>query len=612
MQRKMPLLLEVIVIIFCFYLLTNIFFGLLTPDKEYQKVSYNEFQEKINNSEVDTVYLTNSDGETLYFSLKGDAVDLKDKEIQYTDNPGYEDFKKELLEAKVNIGDQKDLSSIGIKTSTGDDSSAFEMLMNIFVLIMLLATPLLMVKLMTSRNEESIAINKLLDMGSNTKEFTKDTSSQNDSFSNILGLKEVKKDMMSLVDFIKNKEKYIEAGAELPKGVILYGPPGTGKTMLARAVANEAGVPFFYQCGSDFVEKYVGVGAERIRKLFKSAKENAPCIIFIDEIDAIGGSRDGYSNNSEDLKTLNALLSEMDGFSKVDNILVIATTNRLESLDPALLRAGRFTNKYCVPLPETPEERREIIEFYLKNKKLSDDVDIETLAKNTIGCSPADIKAIINEAAIISVQNGFNYITNKMFDDAMMKSIMKGHLKEEQTNRDKKELEIVSVHEAGHALLGKLMGHDVTKVTILASTNGAGGVTFTVPEKMGLHTVDELKQEVIELYGGRAAEKFMFGENNITTGASNDIEKATNIIHEIISSYGFNDKYGMLNLNDLKIDSKSYLEEEVSLAKELENKADEMIKNNKDKLIAISKLLLKKETIFSDDLDSIINPVLSE
>lgn len=598
----MPLLIFAIIMLFS---------SLFSPDpkEKYEQVMYHDFTRMAENGEIDTVYLDDNDGKYFYFTITDEIdVDLKEKNLKYTNDPKYDEFKKELLENNINIDSQSELSELGIESSENTTDKKLNILANILSIALTLFLLFMTFRIFSGRtnSETSNPINELLGVGDNSKEYNESNVTNNDTFDNILGLKEVKKDMLSLVDFIKNKEKYINAGAELPRGVILYGPPGTGKTMLARAVAKEAEVPFYYQCGSDFVEKYVGVGAERIRNLFKKAKNNAPCIIFIDEIDAIGGNRNGYSNNGEDLKTINALLSEMDGFSKADNVLVIATTNRLEALDPALVRAGRFTNKYCVPLPETPEEREDIINFYLRDKKIGEDVDVKALAKNTIGCSPADIKTIVNEAAIISVQQKANYITNKMIDDAMMKNILEGHLKEDQTKRDKKELKIVSVHEAGHALLGKLLKKDVTKVTILATTNGAGGVTFTIPEKMGLHTVDELKQEVITLYGGRAAEKLIFGENNITTGASNDIEKASEIIKKIVSSYGFNEEYGMLNLEKLKVDNKAYLEEEIKLAKELEAEADKMLTENKDKLQKIAKELMKRETIYSDELDKII------
>ena len=425
-------------------------------------------------------------------------------------------------------------------------------------------------------------------------------------FSDIAGLKEVKKDMESLVDFLKYKEKYIEAGAKLPKGVILYGPPGTGKTLLAKAVAGEAGIPFLYMSGSDFIEMYVGVGAKRVRELFEKAKKQAPCIIFIDEIDTIGGKRGG-ENNSEDRKTINELLTQMDGFKETENILVIAATNRLEDLDSALVRPGRFTNKFCVPLPQTAKERLEVIQIYTKNKKFAEDVDFNNLAKETIGFSPAKIEALLNEAAIISVQKRKDYIDKEILDEAMFKILLSGHIKDNQNDRDKNELEVVAWHEAGHALIGKLNGKEIPKVTILSSTSGAGGVTFTTPSKTGLLSVKDLKNEVKELYGGRCAEGIFYqDENKVTTGASNDIDRATDIIKEIVMTYGMTDSFGLLNLSKLGVDNKIIIEKEIELSKQLQEETNELLKKNYSKLEKIALLLLENETIYESDLDKIM------
>ena len=429
-------------------------------------------------------------------------------------------------------------------------------------------------------------------------------------FSDIAGLEEVKEDMRCLVDFIVNKKKYLDAGAKLPKGVILYGPPGTGKTLLAKAVANEADVAFYYMGGSDFIEQYVGVGAKRVRELFDRARKHAPCIIFIDEIDAIGGSRDGDKDaSSEDRKTINALLTEMDGFKDSENIIVIGATNRIEDLDSALLRPGRFTNKYCVPLPQTVEERREVINLYVKNKYLSDNLDLNRFAKETIGFSPAKIEALLNEAAIIQVQRGDYYITQDTIDEAMAKLVLNGHIRKDQSNRQEAELRVVAWHEAGHALVGTLLGKDITKVTILSSTSGAGGVTFSIPKDTRLMSAKDLREEVMELYGGRVAELLYFNgdKSRVTTGASNDIERATDIIASCIINYGMSEDYGLLNTNRLKVSGNTVASKCVKLSKEIEAATIKLLEDNKDKLRTLAELLLDKETIYTSDINAVIN-----
>ena len=423
-------------------------------------------------------------------------------------------------------------------------------------------------------------------------------------FSDIAGLKEVKKDVKCLVDFIKNKEKYLEAGAKLPKGVILYGPPGTGKTLLAKAIAGEADIPFLYASGSGFMEMYVGVGPKRVRELFNKARKQAPCIIFIDEIDAIGSQRTGH-DHSEDRKTLDALLTEMDGFKETENILVIAATNRIEDLDNALLRPGRFTDKYCVPLPETASERMEVIDLYIKNKKLSDDVDLNDLSKETIGYSPAKIEALLNSAAIISVQDGEGIIRKCDIDKAMTKLLLEGHMREDNSERNKEEIKVVAFHEAGHALVGRLFGKDITKVTVIASTSGAGGVTFSIPKEGGLSSAKDLKCQIMELYAGRLAELLYFNEDKelVTTGAYNDIERASRLIDNLLKKYAMSDDFGLLNLKDEE--NKDIFNCKVEIAKSLEKETLRILKEHRKILDAIAGKLIENETIYKKDVDEI-------
>lgn len=571
-------------------------------ETEIKDILYSDFIKNLN--DVNSVYYEKT---SKFF-----YIEYKNGSFGVSQNPDYGDFQKELLESGVNV---KPFSLVKLTDNDGTkkiDKNEMRGFGNfcLMILLSLLVSWFLLrgiygkdfMKYLKIGKKKQLVVNGT----TNTKTTTKENNPNIKKFSDIAGLKEVKKDMESLVDFLKYKEKYIEAGAKLPKGVILYGPPGTGKTLLAKAVAGEAGIPFLYMSGSDFIEMYVGVGAKRVRELFEKAKKQAPCIIFIDEIDTIGGKRGG-ENNSEDRKTINELLTQMDGFKETENILVIAATNRLEDLDSALVRPGRFTNKFCVPLPQTAKERLEVIQIYTKNKKFAEDVDFNNLAKETIGFSPAKIEALLNEAAIISVQKRKDYIDKEILDEAMFKILLSGHIKDNQNDRDKNELEVVAWHEAGHALIGKLNGKEIPKVTILSSTSGAGGVTFTTPSKTGLLSVKDLKNEVKELYGGRCAEGIFYqDENKVTTGASNDIDRATDIIKEIVMTYGMTDSFGLLNLSKLGVDNKIIIEKEIELSKQLQEETNELLKKNYSKLEKIALLLLENETIYESDLDKIM------
>lgn len=571
-------------------------------ETEIKDILYSDFIKNLN--DVNSVYYEKT---SKFF-----YIEYKDGSFGVSQNPDYGDFQKELLESGVNV---KPFSLVKLTDNDGTkkiDKNEMRGFGNfcLMILLSLLVSWFLLrgiygkdfMKYLKIGKKKQLVVNGT----TNTKTTTKENNPNIKKFSDIAGLKEVKKDMESLVDFLKYKEKYIEAGAKLPKGVILYGPPGTGKTLLAKAVAGEAGIPFLYMSGSDFIEMYVGVGAKRVRELFEKAKKQAPCIIFIDEIDTIGGKRGG-ENNSEDRKTINELLTQMDGFKETENILVIAATNRLEDLDSALVRPGRFTNKFCVPLPQTAKERLEVIQIYTKNKKFAEDVDFNNLAKETIGFSPAKIEALLNEAAIISVQKRKDYIDKEILDEAMFKILLSGHIKENQNDRDKNELEVVAWHEAGHALIGKLNEKEIPKVTILSSTSGAGGVTFSTPSKTGLLSVEDLKNEVKELYGGRCAESIFYRDKNkVTTGASNDIDRATDIIKEIVTTYGMTDSFGLLNLSKLGVDNKIIIEKEIELSKELQEETQELLKKNYNKLKKIALMLLENETVYESELDEIM------
>lgn len=422
------------------------------------------------------------------------------------------------------------------------------------------------------------------------------------TFDDVQGIDELKPDLYRLVDCLKNPKKYQDLGARMPKGMILYGPPGTGKTLIAKALAGEAGVPFHSACGSDFVEKYVGVGAQRVRELYKQARKSAPSIVFIDEIDAVGGGR-GDSNNSEKDQTINALLAELDGFKGSDNVLTICATNRLDILDPALMRAGRFDLKLAVGLPDK-EGREAILKLHSKNKKLAKGVNIPHIAKQTVGFSGAELEALLNESALIAAANDKKSIDTDDIENAFFKIIMQGNKK--KNKEDDKQLELIAWHESGHTLITKLLTKTgVPTVTIIGSTSGAGGVTFMSPEEEKLSSKKDLRNEIKISYGGRAAEELLLGNSeDITTGASADIRQATSVIKSYISNYGMGDK-GLLDVKQLT-SQYDVLDEATKLSNELYKETIDFLRENLDKLKALATALLEKETLYEDEIDVLL------
>lgn len=568
-------------------------------EKEYQSVTFTTLYKQLNSNKVSILYYTKG-RPNVYIVTKEDKYE---KVI----NLDTDDFVNRLVNSKAVM---KTIDELQFGNVVAVNRSGWVALLlacaYIWCIAYLSSTYNKYQKSGTSITIIPSKKKKLTTAGQSCKSESGIKTNYDDSvktFDDIAGLTEVKKDMKCLVDFLVNKEKYSNAGAKLPKGVILYGPPGTGKTLLAKAVANEANVPFMYMSGSEFIEMYVGVGAKRVRELFEKARKAAPCIIFIDEIDAIGGKRTD-KDNGEDRKTINALLTEMDGFKESDNIIVVAATNRIEDLDPALLRPGRFTDKFCVPLPETADERYEVLEVYTRNKKLADNVDLHALAKETVGYSPAKLEALMNESAIIAVQKGRVFITKEDIENAMFKQLLSGHAKENQEKRNKEELELVAWHEAGHALVGRLFGKEVTKVTVVASTSGAGGVTFSTP-KTGLLSKEDIQHEIMQLYAGRVGELVYYDNdrNKITTGASNDIKEATKLLHAYVTDYAMHDDLGMINLG---LDSKVVKEKEMNLAKELEEKTINIVQEHSKQLKQLADMLLEKETIYESDLNEIL------
>ena len=556
----------------------------------YETVYYNEFIRMVNEDKVDKVEITST---VITIQLKD--FDSKKPVYYRTGMPVIPD--ENLLPT---------LLEKGVDFSSPIEKSTFWL--SIIQLVVMLVVGVLgmfiVMRIISKR------------MGAGVMSFGKSTSrivgekSTGKTFEDVAGQDEAKQQLREIVDFLENPGKYTSIGAKLPKGALLVGPPGTGKTLLAKAVAGEAKVPFFSLSGSEFVEMFVGVGASRVRDLFKQAVEQAPCIVFIDEIDAIGKTRDTvFGGNDEREQTLNQLLAEMDGFDSSKGVVILAATNRPEVLDKALLRPGRFDRRIIVDLPDL-EGRKAILAVHAKGVKMSGDVDFEAVALATAGASGADLENIINEAAIRSVRAGLTEVSQKEMLDAV-EAVIAGEEKK-STVLTEQEKKTVAYHETGHALVSALLTHTepVSKITIIPRTSGALGYTMQTPkEEKHLLTKKEALDEITVFSGGRAAEEIVFGE--ITTGASNDIEKATQIARSMVTQFGMSDKIGFVCIDSRQ---QAYLGEAYSsdcsdeTAREVDNeirsiitacyeKAASILSENREILDSLAAVLIEKENI---------------
>ena len=538
-----------------------------------EEIKFTEFTTMLDEGKVTSVEIG------LYYEEKFTFTDI-DGKMYKTDNPKQEDFKRELLDK-------------GVEVNEVEQSAWGNIIVSVLQYALLIGVFVWMYKKMLPKTDNTEVV----------KEVPKVT------FDDVAGATELKKDLSHVIEFLKDSSSFKELGAKMPKGIIFYGPPGTGKTLMAKAVAGTAGVPFFSVSGSDFIEMYVGLGAKRVRSLFQKAREAAPCIVFIDEIDAVGGVRNGASSHSENNQTINSLLNELDGFNGSEGIFVIAATNRIEDLDPALIRPGRFDKQLAVPLPEK-EDRLSILMVHAKNKKFAEDVRWEELAATTVGFSGAALASMLNEAAFIAASKKASCITMEDIDRAMYKILMKGDQKENQSTRNKKELETCAYHESGHVIATRLYTTDrIPKVTIISSTSGAGGVTFRTPEETGLVSKSYLEGIVKMMYAGRAAEEIYFGNTDmITTGASSDIKQATEIIKNYIGVYGMSDTYGLINLSAFNtLNQEEMIEKASALAKQLYNDVLTDILNHKALLERFAQELLVKESLNETEIEALFN-----
>ena len=532
----------------------------------------------------------------------------------YKDN---ESFQAKVVEAEIdNISKYvKDKKIEKYKTESDPGSNAFlYIIINVLPLVVLVVISYILFSKLASSNKGS------MDFGKSRAKLSDDKHQA--KFSDVAGLKEEKEEVKELIDFLKNPKKFQKLGARIPKGVLLVGPPGTGKTLLARAVAGEANVPFFYISGSDFVELFVGVGASRVREMFKDAKRSAPCLIFIDEIDAVGRERGTGLGGGHDEReqTLNQLLTEMDGFGENEGIIIMAATNRPDVLDPALLRPGRFDRQVTVSLPDA-SEREAILKVHAKNKILGDDVNIKNLSLRTPGFSGADLENLLNEAALLAVRRDKPAITMDEIDEATDRVLM-GPAKVSRKITDK-EKRLVAIHESGHAVIGIKLedANEVHKITIIPR-GVAGGYTMMLPreEKIAIMTKKELEAQIIGLLGGRVSEEMFLGE--VTTGASDDFKRATNIARAMVTEYGMSDlgpvqyeqktegvflgrDYGKTKNFSDKVAHE--IDEEVrKIVEECYRKAQKILKENKDLVNLLADALVVNETLTKEQIDSLV------
>ena len=581
-----------------------------------KKISTNRFFKILESNDVNKILIINKNIAEVY--IKTEAQN-KDKYKQQANSPLFRkgsplfqyDFG-DLQNFENKLNQYKSTKNLDFDVDSDSRGSFFESIIGFLPFILLIAIWIFFMRRMSGGGGAGGGGGQIFNIGkSKAKLFDKDTKVKT-TFENVAGLEGAKEEVQEIVDFLKNPDKYTALGGKIPKGALLVGPPGTGKTLLAKAVAGEAEVPFFSLSGSDFVEMFVGVGASRVRDLFKQAAQKSPSIIFIDEIDAIGRARGKNSmtgGNDERENTLNQLLTEMDGFGTDVNVIVLAATNRADVLDSALMRAGRFDRQIYVDLPDI-KERKEIFEVHIKPLKLSDDVNIEFLAQQTPGFSGADIANMCNESALIAARGDKKSIHHQDFLDAVDRIV--GGLEKKNKVITPKEKKTIAFHEAGHATVSWMLEHaaPLVKVTIVPRGQSLGAAWYLPAERMIVQT-EQMLDEMCATLGGRAAEKIIF--NKISTGALSDLEKVTKQARAMVTVYGLNEKVGNLTYYDSSGNDafvKPYsentaktIDEEISKMIELQyQRAIDILDNNKEKLTVLAELLLEKEVIFKDDL----------
>lgn len=583
-----------------------IFYLVNVMNQKIEYITYDEFIENIESNNIEEIEVTPKNRANVY-EITGKMKNSKDDESFFVRIP----LSDVVIDRVMQLGEA---GSFKLDVNTDPESSTLLLfIINVLPMVILIGFAFFFI------TRQMGSANKSMDFGKSRARLSEDNKKV--SFKDVAGLSEEKEEVQELIDFLKNPKKFESMGARIPKGVLLVGPPGTGKTLLARAVAGEANVPFYFISGSDFVELFVGVGASRVRDMFKQAKHNAPCLIFIDEIDAVGRQRGAGLGGGHDEReqTLNQLLTEMDGFGANEGIIIIAATNRPDVLDPALLRPGRFDRQVTVNLPDA-KGREEILEVHAKNKKFANDVNLKNIAKRTVGLSGADLENLLNEAALLTVRRNKKAITMEEIDEAHDRVLM-GPAKKSHKYTDS-EKRVVAYHEAGHAVVGlKLDGaNDVQKITIIPR-GAAGGYNLMMPkEETYLSTKKELLETISGLLGGRVAEEIVF--NEMTTGAHNDFEKATKIARAMVTEYGmsslgpvqFEHQESSVFLGRDYNKSRNFssqvayqIDEEIrKIIGEQYEVTKKIISQNMDLLKLIAETLLEYETITKEQIDYLV------
>ena len=592
--------------LFMFLIMLGIFYVVNIMNTKVNTLTYNEFMTELTDGTIKNASITTRESAGTY-EVTGKLKGYKKNESFFARLPKSEEVMKKIV-------DVSETQEFKLEVEPDPESSTFLMvLVNVLPFVLLIGFAFFFFNRQMAGNKSS------MDFGKSKAKLSDEKNRV--TFKDVAGLKEEKEEVEELIDFLKNPKKFQKMGARIPKGVLLFGPPGTGKTLLARAVAGEANVPFYFISGSDFVELFVGVGASRVRDMFQQAKRNAPCLIFIDEIDAVGSQRGTGLGGGHDEReqTLNQLLTEMDGFGENEGIIIIAATNRPDVLDPALLRPGRFDRQVTVNLPDV-KGREEILKVHADNKKLTEGITLKNLAKRTPGFSGADLENLLNEAALLAVRRNKEAITMSEIDEATDRVLMgPAKTSRKYSENDRK---LVAYHEAGHAVIGLKLdnANDVQKVTIIP-LGSAGGYNMMVPSEEKLcSTKTDLLEEITGLLGGRTAEEITFGE--ITTGAHNDFEKATKIARAMVTEYGMSD-LGPLQFEQQEgsvflgrdYNKSQHFSNEVANEIDMEmrkiindchKRATEIINKNKDLLKLIAETLLEYETLTKEQIDYLV------
>ena len=581
-----------------------------------RNISKNEFTKILEANDIQKIVVENNNVAQIF--LKPEA-EKKEEHKKLVESPF---FRKGSPLYSYNFGDlqnfeneiekEKKENNLDFDKVNIERTSMMDTLISFLPFILLIAIWLFFMRRMSGAAGGGGAGGQIFNIGKSKAKLFDENTKVKTTFKNVAGLEGAKEEVQEIVDFLKSPEKYTKLGGKIPKGALLVGPPGTGKTLLAKAVAGEAGVPFFSLSGSDFVEMFVGVGASRVRDLFKQAQQKSPSIIFIDEIDAIGRARGKNSmtgGNDERENTLNQLLTEMDGFGTDTNVIVLAATNRADVLDKALMRAGRFDRQIYVDLPDL-HERREIFNVHIKSLKLAENVNLEFLAQQTPGFSGADIANLCNEAALIAARKGKEAIEHQDFLDAVDRIV--GGLEKKNKVITPKEKKVIAFHEAGHATVSWMLEHaaPLVKVTIVPRGQSLGAAWY-LPEERKIVQTEQMLDEMCATMGGRAAEKLMF--DKISTGALSDLEKVTKQARAMVTVYGLNDKVGNITYYDSSGNDAFVKPYSDATAQKIDEEISEIIENqykraihildeNRDKLTELAELLLEKEVIFKDDL----------